>query len=140
MRIDHDGIFKQLLEECFVEFRDLFVPDALHLLDPPSVTFLDKQVFRDLIDPDRREADLVVQAQFLGELTTLIVHIEHQAQEDKVLHEHNLSRVGVCPNLHIYDLSDHAFHSELERHGRLGIAVESDRASNYFSFLKGQGR
>jgi hypothetical protein len=87
MRIDHDGIFKQLLEEFFVEFLDLFVPDALHLLDPATVTFLDKQVFRDLLDPDRREADLVVQARFHGEVATLIVHIEHQAQEDMVLHE-----------------------------------------------------
>jgi hypothetical protein len=87
MRIDHDAIFKQLLEEFFVEFLELFVPDALHLLDTSTLTFLDKEVFRDLLDPDRREADLVVQARFRDQPTTFIVHLEHQAQEDKVLHQ-----------------------------------------------------
>ncbi|NJM07187.1 DUF4351 domain-containing protein [Candidatus Gracilibacteria bacterium] len=87
MRIDHDGIFKQLLEEFFVEFLELFVPDALQLLDASTLTFLDKQVFRDLLDPDRREADLVVQAQYRHQPTTFIVHLEHQAQEDKALHQ-----------------------------------------------------
>lgn len=87
MRIDHDGIFKQLLEEFFIEFLDLFVPDALQLLNTSTLTFLDKEVFRDLLDPDRREADLVVQARFRNQPATLIVHLEHQAQEDKVLHQ-----------------------------------------------------
>lgn len=87
MRIDHDAIFKQLLEEFFLEFLDLFVPEALQLLDPTSLTFLDKEVFRDLLDPDRREADLVVQARFRDQPATFIVHLEHQAQEDKILHQ-----------------------------------------------------
>lgn len=87
MRIDHDAIFKQLLEEFFVEFLELFVPEALQLLDASTLTFLDKEVFRDLLDPDRREADLVVQARFRDQPTTFIVHLEHQAQEDKVLHQ-----------------------------------------------------
>jgi hypothetical protein len=106
MRIDHDAIFKQLLEEFFVEFLELFVPDALHLLDTSTLTFLDKEVFRDLLDPDRREADLVVQARFRDQPTTFIVHLEHQAQEDKVLHQrmfryvakfHDRSSVPVYP-------------------------------------------
>lgn len=87
MRIDHDAIFKQLLEEFFVEFLELFVPEALQLLDASRLTFLDKEVFRDLLDPDRREADLVVQARFRDQPTIFIVHLEHQAQEDKVLHQ-----------------------------------------------------
>lgn len=87
MRIDHDALFKQLLEEFFVEFLDLFVPDALQLLDVSAITFLDKEVFRDLLDPDRREADLVVQARARDQPTTFIIHLEHQAQEDKVLHQ-----------------------------------------------------
>ena len=87
MRIDHDAIFQQLLGEFFVELLALFAPDALQMLDPSTLTFLDKEVFRDLLDPDRREADLVVQARFRDQPTTFIVHLEHQAQEDNVLHQ-----------------------------------------------------
>jgi predicted transposase/invertase (TIGR01784 family) len=83
--IDHDSIFKQLLTEFFVEFLDLFVPDALALLEPESLTFLDKESFVDLLDPSRREADLVVQARLRGQDASFIVHLEHQAQEDQVL-------------------------------------------------------
>lgn len=59
----------------------------MRLLDTSSLTFLDKQVFRDLLDPDRREADLVVQARFRDEPATFIIHLEHQAQADKALHQ-----------------------------------------------------
>jgi hypothetical protein len=83
--IDHDSVFKQLLTEFFIEFLDLFVPDALAILERERLTFLDKESFVDLLDPDRREADLVVQARLRGQDTSFIVHLEHQAQEDVVL-------------------------------------------------------
>jgi hypothetical protein len=83
--IDHDSIFKQMLSEFFVEFLSLFAPDALALLEQESLIFLDKESFVDLIDPDRREADLVVQARWRGQATSFIVHLEHQAQEDAEL-------------------------------------------------------
>jgi len=84
--IDHDAIFKQLLTAFFVEFLDLFAPEVLALLDRASLTFLDKESFGDLVDPERREADLVVQAQLAGQTAYLIVHLEHQAQEDAAIH------------------------------------------------------
>ncbi len=86
MSIDHDGIFKQLLREFFVEFLELFVPDALALIDPDNLTFLPQDVFANLLDPDRRTADLVVQTPFRGQPATFIVHLEHQAQADETLH------------------------------------------------------
>jgi predicted transposase/invertase (TIGR01784 family) len=106
MGIDHDAIFKQLLREFFVEFLDLFAPDALNLLDQDTLTFLDKESFADLLDPDRREADLVVQVQLHGQSTAFIIHLEHQAQEDKLLHQrmsryftrfHNRYEVPIYP-------------------------------------------
>ncbi len=86
MSIDHDGIFKQLLREFFVEFLELFVPDALALIDPDKLTFLPQELFANLLDPDRRAADLVVQTPFRGQPATFIVHLEHQAQVDETLH------------------------------------------------------
>ena len=78
--IDHDAIFKMVLRAFFAEFIDLFFPDLGAALQPDSLTFLDKEFFQDLVDPDRREADMVVQAQLRGDTAFFIIHLEHQAQ------------------------------------------------------------
>lgn len=83
--IDHDAVFKQLLDEFFVEFLDLFCPEALALIDPAQISFLDKELFADLVDPDRREADIIARVGIAGREAFFIIHLEHQAQEDKAL-------------------------------------------------------
>ncbi|PDV96813.1 DUF4351 domain-containing protein [Candidatus Chloroploca asiatica] len=85
MALDHDGIFKQLLSTFLVEFLDLFAPDILALLDPDTLTLLAPESFVDLLDPDRRTADLVVQAQGREGMATFLIHLEHQAQRDAQL-------------------------------------------------------
>jgi predicted transposase YdaD len=69
----------------------LFAPDLAEQIMPMSWSFLDKEHFVDLIDPDRREADLLIQVQFMQQATrakhrsdhlTILIHLEHQAQED----------------------------------------------------------
>jgi Domain of unknown function (DUF4351) len=84
-RVDHDALFKLLLTTFFREFLALFAPQLEAQLMPEPLTFLDKESFANLLDPDRREADLVVQAQLLGEPTTFLIHLEHQAQHDALL-------------------------------------------------------
>lgn len=79
--IDHDGIFKQLLTEFFVEFVELFFPEVVALMDTERITFLDKEFFQGIADPDRREADLVVQARVRNQEAYFIIHLEHQAQD-----------------------------------------------------------
>jgi hypothetical protein len=79
--IDHDGIFKQLLSEFFIEFVELFFPDVLAVMDRDSITFLDKEFFQEIADSDRREADLVVQARVRDQQAYFIIHLEHQAQD-----------------------------------------------------------
>ncbi|NJN15453.1 MAG: DUF4351 domain-containing protein [Oscillochloris sp.] len=83
--IDHDAVFKLLLTAFFREFLELFLPDLATALDPTPLTFLDKETFSNLIDPDRREADLVVQARMRNQPATLLIHLEHQAQHDAML-------------------------------------------------------
>jgi hypothetical protein len=53
--IDHDQLFKQLLETFFVEFIELFAPALTQL------TFLPQQYFTDIIDGDRKAIDILVQ-------------------------------------------------------------------------------
>lgn len=86
MTTNHDALFKQLLTEFFVEFLELFAPDLAADLDRTSLVFLDKETFGELLDPERREADLVVQARLHGEPASFVVHVEHQAQGDRTLH------------------------------------------------------
>jgi hypothetical protein len=83
--IDHDALFKLLLTNFFREFLALFTPDLAAALDPAPLVFLDKESFSTLLDPNRREADLVVQAQLQNEAATLLIHLEHQAHADATL-------------------------------------------------------
>ena len=84
-RLDHDALFKQLLTAFLREFLELFCPDLLVLMSAEQLTFLDKEAFVDLIDPDRREADLVVKARLREQDAAFIIHLEHQAQADNAL-------------------------------------------------------
>jgi predicted transposase YdaD len=78
--IDHDRLFKELLSTFFVEFIELFLPDVMAYLEPDSVTFLDKEVFTDVTAGEHYETDLLVQAQFRGELSCFLIHVENQAK------------------------------------------------------------
>jgi hypothetical protein len=83
--IDHDALFKLLLTSFFREFLAQFAPELAAVLTPEPLVFLDKESFADLLDPDRREADLVVQARLHDQPATLRIHLEHQAQADHAL-------------------------------------------------------
>ena len=77
--IDHDRLFKELLSTFFIEFIELFFPDVLNYLESDSVTFLDKEVFTDVTAGERYEADLLVQAQFQGQFSYFLIHVENQS-------------------------------------------------------------
>lgn len=78
--IDHDRLFKELLSTFFVEFIELFFPEVLEYLEPDSVTFLDKEIFTDVTAGERHETDLVAQAQFRGQLSYFLIHLENQSE------------------------------------------------------------
>ena len=62
--IDHDALFKRLLKTFFIEFLQLFIPSLVAHIVPESVTFLDKELFADMLGKERREADIVARARF----------------------------------------------------------------------------
>ncbi|MEM9544107.1 MAG: DUF4351 domain-containing protein [Cyanobacteria bacterium P01_E01_bin.42] len=76
---DHDSLFKQLLTVFFVEFVELFFPKLRKYLDPNSITFLDKEVFTDVIEGERYETDIIVQARFAEGDAYFLIHIENQS-------------------------------------------------------------
>ena len=78
--IDHDRLFKELLTTFFGEFIDLFLPELARYLEGDSIEFLDKEVFTDVTAGERYEADLIVKAQFQGQESFFLIHVENQAQ------------------------------------------------------------
>jgi hypothetical protein len=87
--IDHDQLFKQLLETFFVEFIELFAPALTEYLDLTQLTFLPQQYFTDIIDGDRKAIDILVQVPVKPNkitnsqpIHTILVHIENQATSE----------------------------------------------------------
>ncbi|MCL4206173.1 MAG: DUF4351 domain-containing protein [Pirellulaceae bacterium] len=78
--MDHDRLFKELLTTFFTEFLQLFFPELAAYLDADSVEFLDKELFTDVTQGDRHEADLVVRARFRGQKLCFLIHVENQAR------------------------------------------------------------
>lgn len=84
--IDHDQLFKQLLETFFAEFIHLFAPALAEYLDLTQLTFLPQQYFTDIIDGDRKAIDILVQVPAKPNeindsqpIYTIVIHIEDQS-------------------------------------------------------------
>jgi hypothetical protein len=62
--IDHDRLFKELLDNFFPELIELFFPDISSCWEPNSIEFLPQEVFTDVTEGKGKIADLVVRASF----------------------------------------------------------------------------
>ena len=90
--IDHDQLFKQLLNAFFLEFLDLFAPELASNIDRDRLKFLPQEYFTDLIEGERRAMDLVVRislrrrpnAPGVGKVS-VIIDLEHQSSTDAAL-------------------------------------------------------
>jgi hypothetical protein len=78
--IDHDRLFKELVTTFFAEFVELLLPELASYLDASSIEFLDKEVFTDVTEGERHEADVLARARFQGKDSCFLVHVENQAQ------------------------------------------------------------
>lgn len=80
--MDHDRLFKELLMTFFLEFLELFFPKMVEYLDQDSIEFLDKELFTDVTQGERHEADLVVKARFREQPVYFLIHVETQAKAE----------------------------------------------------------
>jgi hypothetical protein len=81
MSIDHDQIFKTLIEAFFAEFMFLFCPAEAALIDFSRVEFLRKEYFTDTQQGKRREMDLVVKVLLKnGSEKYILIHIEFESK------------------------------------------------------------
>ena len=77
--IDHDGLFKELIETFFWEFLELFLPQVLDYVERGSVSFLHQEVYSSIGAEEKRIIDLLAQVQFRGQDSYFLFHIEPQS-------------------------------------------------------------
>jgi predicted transposase/invertase (TIGR01784 family) len=84
--IDHDQLFRQLLETFFADFVELFAPALAQYLDLSQLTFLPQQYFTDILDGDRKAIDILVQVPVKPSemdaqqsVHTILLHVENQS-------------------------------------------------------------
>ncbi|MBI1930587.1 hypothetical protein HYR99_40865 [Candidatus Poribacteria bacterium] len=76
--IDHDGLFKELLHQCFELFLRLFYPQQAAQLDFSQFTFLEQERLTDYPTGEHRHVDTLIEISTrLGKL--MWIHIEFQS-------------------------------------------------------------
>jgi hypothetical protein len=78
--IDHDRLFKELLETFFAEFMELFFPDIYQHIDFNKLHFLEQEIFTDVTAGEKHFIDLLAETRLKGEDGIILVHVESQAQ------------------------------------------------------------
>ncbi|HYW20915.1 MAG TPA: DUF4351 domain-containing protein [Nodularia sp. (in: cyanobacteria)] len=81
--IDHDRLFKELIQTFFWEFIELFLPEVLEYITQDSLNFLTEEIFTDVTTGDKRKVDLLAQVKWSGEDSYFLIHIENQAYNQK---------------------------------------------------------
>ena len=82
--MNHDRLFKELISSFFYEFLELFFPGLAEQVDDSHAPiFLDKESFGELPGDSRREKDLVVRVRLRKGEACFIVHLEHEAQNNR---------------------------------------------------------
>lgn len=79
--LDHDQLFKKLLDIFFLEFIALFLPQMLAYIEPSSLKPVDKETFSKLLQEigARNIAAVSVEARFKDEDSSFLIHVENQS-------------------------------------------------------------
>ncbi|MBX3169621.1 MAG: Rpn family recombination-promoting nuclease/putative transposase [Candidatus Eremiobacteraeota bacterium] len=87
--MSHDRLFKKLISLYFYDFLELFAPTLWErIVRSRSPVFLDKESLGKIPGLRRREKDLVVRVHLLdGDQASIIVHLEHEAQNHQNMPE-----------------------------------------------------
>lgn len=81
--IDHDRLFKELIQTFFWEFIELFLPEILEYVETDTLTFLPEEIFTDVTSGDKRKIDLLAQVKWEGQNSYFLIHLENQAYNQK---------------------------------------------------------
>jgi len=79
-----DQLFKALLRAFLKELVELFFPLVAQRIDFKQVEFIDKELFTDLADGNRREPDMIAKVNTVeGEHEILLIHCEIQSRREQ---------------------------------------------------------
>jgi predicted transposase YdaD len=79
----HDQLFKTVIGNLLREFLDLFYPEVAARLNFSTTRLLDKELFAEVPEGLKREADLVAEIQtHAGEPELVLIHVEIQARTE----------------------------------------------------------
>ncbi|XID95497.1 Rpn family recombination-promoting nuclease/putative transposase [Paenibacillaceae bacterium WGS1546] len=89
MGIDHDRLYKELLQTFFKEFMELFFPDISKFIDYSHVKLLSQELFSDIARGTTKRVDVLIETKLLEEdgvpgetkkkRALIIVHLEPQS-------------------------------------------------------------
>ncbi|MDY7020102.1 MAG: DUF4351 domain-containing protein [Cyanobacteriota bacterium] len=81
--IDHDRLFKELIQTFFWEFIELFLPEILEYVEQDTLTFLPEEIFTDVTSGEKRKVDLLAQVKWQEQNRYFLIHLENQAYNQR---------------------------------------------------------
>lgn len=96
----HDMLFKQLIQNFFDAFLELFFPNIYKRINLKTIEFLSEEMFTDIVNGTTRRLDIVVQAKLNKEDTLIIIHIEPQSYEQRNFNERMFQYYSFLYNEH----------------------------------------
>ena len=85
--VDHDRLFKELIQTFFQEFVELFFPEQYLQIDFSHFHFLPQELFTDIIKGEKREVDMLAETKLKDVETLILIHVEPQSYFQKEFHE-----------------------------------------------------
>jgi hypothetical protein len=125
--VGHDQRFKDILHEFLQDFLKLFYPRVEERLDFEKVDHLDKEVFTDLHDGSRREADVVARIHTRdGNPEIILIHVEVQARTAPDVNERMFEYYALLRSRYKLPIFPIAVYL---RGGKVGLVREEYRAT-----------
>ncbi|MHA6259344.1 Rpn family recombination-promoting nuclease/putative transposase [Sporosarcina sp. CAU 1771] len=96
--MNHDQLFKELINHFFIEFMEVFFPEQRADIDFESIQPLSEELYTDLLEGENRRVDIVIQAKLKGTNTLIIVHIEPQSSYQSDFNQRMYNYFGLLYN------------------------------------------
>ena len=135
--IDHDRLFKELIETFFLDFVDLFLPEVALYLERDTISFLDKELFTDVTAGESHEADLVVKGRFKGKEAFFLIHIEAQSSRESGFARRMFryfARLYDKFDVPVYPVAIFSYDTPFTREDDCHIVAFPNKVINHFSF------
>src|SRR5699024_7457981 len=85
--INHDQLFKKLIEIFFEEFIEAFFPDVHEHVQFDSIETMPQEMFTDLTEGKTRRLDIIVKTKLKRTDAVIIIHVEPQSYAETDFHE-----------------------------------------------------